>query len=254
MIYGTRAGEESENSLVIRSIGDFGQSIVAAWNLVREGLINPVKRELRYVIESTVKYLYVDQQIRNGATIPKLPDRLDFLFARPIVDVPSIDMRTELELGHPSQRCEQFVDELYDAYRTANTVLRSRFAPPDRRVRMKLDDAGQYVGTTDSGPVFGEHCAGRQRHNRHWAKKGPEIAIITERSRTLESLRPRFSSRGAKLNYPKPARGKLKIEFDPAKPLACEPKFQMMQSLTPTMPYPAALCEKPKPKLDPAKP
>ncbi|HEX3448597.1 MAG TPA: hypothetical protein VHS97_10115 [Isosphaeraceae bacterium] len=82
LIYGTRAGEESENSLVIRSIGDFGQSIVAAWNLVREGLINPVKRELRFVIESTVKYLYVDQQIRNGATIPKLPDRLDSLFAR----------------------------------------------------------------------------------------------------------------------------------------------------------------------------
>src|SRR4051812_40598779 len=46
LTYSTRAGDESKNSLVIRSIADFGQSVAAASHLAREGLINPVKREL----------------------------------------------------------------------------------------------------------------------------------------------------------------------------------------------------------------
>jgi hypothetical protein len=114
LTYSSRAGDESENSLVIRSIADFGQSVGAASNLARLGLINPVKRELRYVIESMVKYLYVDQKIRKDATIPKLEERLDFLHAN--VDS-SIGVRHELELPalHPDD-AKQFIDELYDAY------------------------------------------------------------------------------------------------------------------------------------------
>lgn len=55
LIYSGRGGESLKESLVIRSTDDLGQSVLAAGNLVQDGLINPIKPELRYVIESSVK-------------------------------------------------------------------------------------------------------------------------------------------------------------------------------------------------------
>jgi hypothetical protein len=142
LTYGTRAGEESKNSLVIRSIADFVQSVVAASNLARLGLVNPVKRELRYVIESMVKYLYVDQKIRKGPTIPKLGERLDFLQTN--VDS-SIDVRHELELlALHADDAKQFVDELYDAFRECCAYV--HVSRRQIEERLKLDDAGRSVG------------------------------------------------------------------------------------------------------------
>ena len=142
LTYSTRAGDESRNSLVIRSIADFGQSVAAASHLAREGLINPVKRELRYVIESMVKYLYVDEKIRKDATIPKLEERLDFLHAN--VDS-SIDVRHQLELpALHADDAKQFIDELYDAYRECCAYVHvSRRQIEDR---LKLDAAGRSLG------------------------------------------------------------------------------------------------------------
>ena len=142
LTYSTRAGDESKNSLVIRSIADFGQSVVAASNLAREGLINPVKRELRYVIESMIKYLYVDQKIRKDATVPRLEERLDFLHAN--VDS-TIDARHELELPalHPDD-AKQFIDELYDAYRECCAYV--HVSRRQIEERMKLADAGRSLG------------------------------------------------------------------------------------------------------------
>lgn len=115
MIYSTRAGEYSENSIVVRSTEDLAQSVLAAWNLVQDGLINPVKRELRYVIESQVKYLFVDQQTETGKPVTTLDERLEYLQAN--VDS-SIDVRQQLRLRlFHSDDAKQFIDELYDAYR-----------------------------------------------------------------------------------------------------------------------------------------
>lgn len=114
-VYSTRAKEYSENSIVVRSTDDLAQSVLAAWNLVQDGLINPVKRELRYVIESQIKYLYVDQQSESGKLLTKLNERLDYLQAN--VDS-SVDVREQLKLHlfHPDD-AKQYVDELYDTYR-----------------------------------------------------------------------------------------------------------------------------------------
>ena len=115
LMYSGRAGEYSENSLTIRSTDDLGQSVLAAWHLVQQGMINPVKRELRYIIESSVKYLYVDQHTKGIEPLAKLPERLTFLETN--VNS-SIDAREELKLAalHPDD-AKQFVDELYDIYR-----------------------------------------------------------------------------------------------------------------------------------------
>jgi hypothetical protein len=142
LTYSTRAGDESKNSLVIRSIADFGQSVAVAFHLAREGLTNPVKRELRYVIESMVKYLYVDQKIRKDATIPKLEERLDFLHAN--VDS-SIDARHELELpALHADDAKQFIDELYHAYRECCAYVHVSRCQIEERI--KLDAAGRSLG------------------------------------------------------------------------------------------------------------
>lgn len=115
LMYSGRAGEYSENSLTVRSTDDLAQSVLAAWHLVQQGMINPVKRELRYIIESSVKYLYVDQHAKGMESLAKLTERLAFLETN--VNS-SIDVREELKLAalHPDD-AKQFIDELYDIYR-----------------------------------------------------------------------------------------------------------------------------------------
>jgi hypothetical protein len=115
LLYSGRAGKYSEHSLTIRSTDDLAQSVLAAWHLVQQGMINPVKRELRYIIESSVKYLYVDQQTKGAENLAKLTERLYFLDAK--VNS-SIDVRDQLKLQalHRSD-AKQFIDELYDIYR-----------------------------------------------------------------------------------------------------------------------------------------
>jgi len=127
LAYSGRAGQYSENSLVIRSTDDLVQSVLSVWHLVQQGLINPVKRELRYIVESSVKYLYIDQQTEvvkylyidqqteGVKSLPKLTEQLDFLDAN--VNS-SINVREQLKLAalHPAD-AKQFIDELYDIYR-----------------------------------------------------------------------------------------------------------------------------------------
>lgn len=115
LAYSGRAGKLAEHSLVIRSTDDLGQSVVAALHLQKDGLINPIKRELRYIIESSVKYLYVDQQTQGSTFDSDLNDRLEFLENRV---GSSIDVLDELKLHglHPEDE-KHFKAEVYDAYR-----------------------------------------------------------------------------------------------------------------------------------------
>ena len=55
--YSSRGGSISENSVVIRSTDDLVQSSLAASVLCQNGMHTPIKRELRYIIESSVKNL-----------------------------------------------------------------------------------------------------------------------------------------------------------------------------------------------------
>lgn len=117
LFYSGRAGESAKNSLVIRSTDDLGQSVLAAWNLLQDGLINPIKRELRYIIEASVKHLYVDQHTDQQMPLSQIPERLAFLEAKV---GSSIDVLDDLRLdAFHSQDEKQFKAEVYDAYRKA---------------------------------------------------------------------------------------------------------------------------------------
>lgn len=143
LFYKGRAEEYSENSLVIRSTDDLAQSVLAAQHLVQKGLINPVKRELRYIIESSIKYLYVDQQTKNGRSIAKLTERLDFLDEK--VPSSSIEIRKELNLHgfHPDD-AKQFIDEINDIYRDCCAYV--HVSRRQIEERLKLHEQGQSFG------------------------------------------------------------------------------------------------------------
>ncbi len=60
--YSLRAKHIYDNFLTIRSSDDLLQSVVGIRDLVVNGVHNMTKREIRYLIEMTTKYLVVDQK------------------------------------------------------------------------------------------------------------------------------------------------------------------------------------------------
>jgi len=66
-IYSTRYQPLNENSIMIRELELILESIVGISKQIEEGTLNPAKRELRFMLESSVKYLLVDQKT-NGLT------------------------------------------------------------------------------------------------------------------------------------------------------------------------------------------
>jgi len=61
--YSARAKYLYDNFLTIRATDDYLQSVIGIKSLVINGIHNMAKRELRYLIEMTVKYLIVDQEL-----------------------------------------------------------------------------------------------------------------------------------------------------------------------------------------------
>jgi hypothetical protein len=62
-LYSTRAKDIYDEFLTIRSSDDIIQSAIGIRSLVVDGVHNMAKRELRYIIEMSVKYLIVDQEM-----------------------------------------------------------------------------------------------------------------------------------------------------------------------------------------------
>jgi hypothetical protein len=67
---------QSDESILQRSMDDLLESVVALRVSSREGVFNAARRELRYLLESTVKYVYVDQQLAGDGV---LKERIRFL-------------------------------------------------------------------------------------------------------------------------------------------------------------------------------
>ncbi|RPD96207.1 hypothetical protein EGM88_10605 [Aureibaculum marinum] len=61
-IYSTRGGDIYTNFLCIRTIDDLIQSAIGIKTMIENGIHNTVRRELRYLIEMTTKYVLVDYE------------------------------------------------------------------------------------------------------------------------------------------------------------------------------------------------
>lgn len=70
------AQTEGAQWLLQNSADDLLESAIALPVLIRDGIFNVARRELRYLLEATVKYVYVDQQLPAEAS---LDERIRFL-------------------------------------------------------------------------------------------------------------------------------------------------------------------------------
>ncbi|MGB3384774.1 MAG: hypothetical protein WBA64_08845 [Marinomonas sp.] len=140
--YSVRAHNFSKNALSIQSTDDLAQSILACSYLYDEGLITPIKRELRYIIESSIKYLYTDQQTQGQ----KLEEKIQFLESLGS----SIDVRKELKLpALHEDDAKLLISELNDVYRECCAYV--HVSPRQVSERLDQRDRGGALGyeTTD---------------------------------------------------------------------------------------------------------
>ncbi len=66
LMYCSRGIDFRDNSLSLSHIDDYFMSAIMILMMLREGAINPAKREMRYLIDSSMRYLFVDQQLWRG--------------------------------------------------------------------------------------------------------------------------------------------------------------------------------------------
>jgi hypothetical protein len=106
----------ASNSLMIRSSDDVVDSILASYMLLHEGFHYTLRRELRFIVETAVKSLYVDQQTALGNPALSVAERIQYLHDH--VDRSSIDVREKLVLhAFDAATTKQLVSELNDVYR-----------------------------------------------------------------------------------------------------------------------------------------
>lgn len=137
--FSSRAKTFQDNCLFIRSIDDILQSAVGIQVLLMEGMNNSARRELRYLLELSIKTLYVDQQISKET----YENKLKFLDER--VNSTSISMikDTKIYLIKPESE-EDFKLEAKRAYGYASKYIHPTIHQINERI--KLVAKGVYVG------------------------------------------------------------------------------------------------------------
>lgn len=135
--YSTRAGNLYDSFLTIRASDDLLQSIFGIRDLVFGGIQNIARREIRYMLEMTVKYLLVDQ-VKSGSDIETKTQYLETdvpnssievidKIILPFDNVTNIELRNEVKdlfykscaYVHPSKKQ---IDEQLSNYDKGNTI------------------------------------------------------------------------------------------------------------------------------------
>ncbi len=131
---------QSEEWILQRSMDDLLESVVALRMLSREGAFNAARRELRYLLESAVKYVYVDQQLAGDAS---LEERIRFLGDNSKVPRSSVSL-----IGDVVLRMIEDKEELRKAVGQSFSAL-SGFVHPSRRAseeRLARVVRGEFAG------------------------------------------------------------------------------------------------------------
>lgn len=108
--YSTRAGKLYDNFLTIRTSDDLLQSIIGIRGLVIEGIQNISKREIRYLLEMTVKYLFVDQ-VKSGSDI-----KIKTQYLETNVPNSSIEIVDQIALPFDNLTNTEFKNEVKDLF------------------------------------------------------------------------------------------------------------------------------------------
>lgn len=128
-----------DNSLFMRSIDDLVQSAVAVCILAKDGMRNSARREMRYMVELSIKALYVDQQVSDLS----FEDKLKYLDKE--VDGTSISPINKISFFFFEQDIrDEFVHALRRAYGVACTYVHPTVKQINERI--ELVDRGITIG------------------------------------------------------------------------------------------------------------
>lgn len=58
-----------DNTLTFRAMDDLLESAITSWAAIGNGALDPARRELRFVLESAINHLYVDEKLLRGADL-----------------------------------------------------------------------------------------------------------------------------------------------------------------------------------------
>lgn len=109
-LYSTRAKYIYDEFLTIRATDDILQSVLAIRDLLKDGIFNIAKREIRYLIEMVVKYLVVDQEKPKD----KIGVKIQYLAS----DIPnsSIEVVDRMCTAFNADLDKQMKDEIKDLF------------------------------------------------------------------------------------------------------------------------------------------
>ncbi len=110
---------------------DLLESVVAIPPLVEQGVFNSGRRELRYLLEALVKFVYVDQQVSGDAP---LQERLAFLADNAKVPRSSVDPIDWMTLRLVSQP-EEFRAAVKQAFKSLSGYVHPSRSQIDERLR-----------------------------------------------------------------------------------------------------------------------
>jgi len=137
-IYSTRAKDMYDNFLTIRAIDDLLQSVVQIQFMIENGIHNPVRRELRYLIEMMTKYLTVDYE-KMGESITVKTQYLADNIPRS-----SIDVIDRCSLPFTATKNEELRGEVTDLFKKACAYVHPSKKQVDEQ--LKNYDKGAYIG------------------------------------------------------------------------------------------------------------
>jgi hypothetical protein len=146
----TRDAALVENSFFLRIVDDLIQSALMAAFAIREGYLNPARRELRFLIELAVQAQFTDEQMgRSG-----FDARCEF-FKRQVRHSSADDIR-DLNLGLIKPKADDFKKHVVKVWATASNYvhpsvsqLRERFELAERGVSLGFETVNQLRGAVD---------------------------------------------------------------------------------------------------------
>lgn len=110
-ISSTRDPGNRNKLLINRGIEELAESIVSISLTFKEGALNPPKREMRYMLEMAIKYLYVDYIIPNSSYEEKIKYLKDNVPRSSIEPIEGISL-----FGFNEEETKSFTDDISDLY------------------------------------------------------------------------------------------------------------------------------------------
>lgn len=134
-LYSTRAKDIYDNFLSIKSIDDLLQSIVGIKGLISNGVHNFARREIRYLIEMSVKYLVVDQE-KKGEDV-----KVKTQYLSDNIPNSSIEVVDRISTPFEPMLEKEFKDEIKDIFYKACAYVH----PSQRQIEEQIDNYSKGV-------------------------------------------------------------------------------------------------------------